>query len=230
MARSRNLKPGFFKNEELAKLPCGARLLFQGLWTIADREGRLEDRPERIKAEIFPYERHPVDKWLGMLHDSHFILRYENSGRRFIQVVTFTLHQTPHMKEPASTIPAPDSTQCSTQCAHKSSTYIGEGNGVKAMGNGERDRPRTGHFEPPTVDAVSAYCTERKNAVDAQAFIDFYASKGWKVGNQPMRDWQAAVRTWERNQYGKSSASRRTGPGQSHDPDASKKDPNHGRM
>ena len=52
-------------------------------------------------------------------------------------------------------------------------------------------------FAPPTVDEVSAYCKERKNTVNAQRFVDFYASKGWKVGNQPMKDWKAAVRTWE---------------------------------
>lgn len=52
-------------------------------------------------------------------------------------------------------------------------------------------------FAPPTVDEVSAYCQERGNKIDAQRFIDFYASKGWKVGNQPMKDWRACVRTWE---------------------------------
>ena len=53
-------------------------------------------------------------------------------------------------------------------------------------------------FNPPTEEEVKAYCLERKNNVDAQRFVDFYASKGWKVGNQPMKDWRAAVRTWER--------------------------------
>lgn len=52
-------------------------------------------------------------------------------------------------------------------------------------------------FVPPTVDEVTAYCRERQNNVDPQRFIDFYASKGWKVGNQPMKDWKACVRTWE---------------------------------
>ena len=52
-------------------------------------------------------------------------------------------------------------------------------------------------FSPPTVEEVSAYCKERKNRVDAQRFVDFYASKGWKVGQNPMKDWKAAVRTWE---------------------------------
>lgn len=52
-------------------------------------------------------------------------------------------------------------------------------------------------FSPPTVEEVTAYCKERKNRIDAQQFIDFYASKGWKVGNTPMKDWKACVRTWE---------------------------------
>ena len=52
-------------------------------------------------------------------------------------------------------------------------------------------------FTPPTLEEVTAYCEERQNGVDAQRFIDFYASKGWKVGNQGMKDWKACVRTWE---------------------------------
>lgn len=54
-------------------------------------------------------------------------------------------------------------------------------------------------FVAPTVDEVRAYCTERGNAVDPEAFVDFYTSKGWKVGKDPMKDWKAAVRTWEKN-------------------------------
>lgn len=53
-------------------------------------------------------------------------------------------------------------------------------------------------FTPPTVDEVAAYCRERGNTVDAQRFVDYYASKGWKVGSSGMKDWRAAVRNWER--------------------------------
>lgn len=52
-------------------------------------------------------------------------------------------------------------------------------------------------FLPPTVEDVDAYCRERGNNINAQAFVDFYASKGWRVGNSAMKDWKAAVRTWE---------------------------------
>lgn len=53
-------------------------------------------------------------------------------------------------------------------------------------------------FTRPSVEEVRAYCAERGNAVNAEAFVDFYESKGWKVGNSPMKDWRAAVRTWEK--------------------------------
>lgn len=52
-------------------------------------------------------------------------------------------------------------------------------------------------FSPPSVEYVTAYCRERKNGVDPQKFVDFYTAKGWKVGQNPMKDWKACVRTWE---------------------------------
>ena len=60
-----------------------------------------------------------------------------------------------------------------------------------------RERAGASRFVPPTVEEVSAYCQERRNRVDPAAFVDFYSSKGWKVGSSPMKDWKAAVRTWE---------------------------------
>lgn len=53
-------------------------------------------------------------------------------------------------------------------------------------------------FAPPTLDEVKAYCNERKNGVDAERFIDYYTANGWLVGKNKMKDWKAAVRTWER--------------------------------
>ena len=71
----------------------------------------------------------------------------------------------------------------------------------------DRDRldnkPKRKRFSPPTLEEVKAYCDERKNRVDPQRFIDYYESNGWKVGKNPMKDWKAAVRTWERGNYSK---------------------------
>ena len=62
------------------------------------------------------------------------------------------------------------------------------------------DKNNKGRFSPPTIEEVKAYCVERNNGVDPQAFVDFYTAKGWKVGKDPMKDWQASVRTWERRE------------------------------
>lgn len=70
--------------------------------------------------------------------------------------------------------------------------------------------PQRKRFSPPTVEEVKAYCTERGNHVDAAQFCAFYESKGWRVGNQPMKSWQAAVLTWERRER-KDRAEQKTG-------------------
>lgn len=54
-------------------------------------------------------------------------------------------------------------------------------------------------FKPPSVEQVEKYCLERNNGIDAQSFVDFYDSKGWMIGKNKMKDWKAAVRTWERS-------------------------------
>ncbi len=110
MPRARNIKPGFFKNEYLAELLPEARLLFIGLWTLADREGRLEDRPKRIKMEIFPADDFSVNDLLDSLHKAGFIMRY-NADKEYIQINNFVKHQMPHHKEVPSVIPAPDGVQ-----------------------------------------------------------------------------------------------------------------------
>ena len=105
--RARNIKPGFYKNEILSDCSLTARLLFPGLWMMADREGRLEDRPKRIKGEIFPYDDFDVDALLEELSEHGFIIRYEAHGNKYIQIVNFVKHQNPHKKEASSEFPEP---------------------------------------------------------------------------------------------------------------------------
>lgn len=114
MARSRNIKPSFFINEELVELPFSTRLLFIGLWTIADREGRLEDKPKKIKMALFPADDFDVNEALNQLQNSGFVLRYSVNEIQYIHIHAFKKHQNPHIKEPASTIPAP--------CEHSAKT------------------------------------------------------------------------------------------------------------
>lgn len=114
MARARSIKPGFYRDAALVELPIETRLLFPGLWMLADRAGRLEDKPKQIKMEIYPADNYDVDVLLNQLSGAGLIERYEVDGTRYIQIINFSKHQNPHRDEKASTIPAP--------CSHHAST------------------------------------------------------------------------------------------------------------
>ena len=110
MPRIRYLKPDFFKDEDLAEKEPWIRLLYAGLWTIADRQGRLEDRARRIKADIFPYDDFDIESGLTELakHKNSgrpFIQRYEINNEGYIQILMWEKHQRPHHTEKASEIP-----------------------------------------------------------------------------------------------------------------------------
>ena len=86
-----------------------------------------------------------------------------------------------------------------------------------ANGNGKEksraicaDAPR--RFTKPAVEDIRAYCRERGNGIDPQRFFDFYEAKGWRVGNQPMQDWQASIRTWEGREQGSNYAKKSAKP------------------
>lgn len=106
MARTRQIKPAFFKNEHLAEISPFGRLLFIGLWTISDKYGRLEDRPRRVKAELFPYEDVDIVAMINELESAGFLFRYGDKNQ-YIQIVNFEKHQHPHKNEQDSFIPCP---------------------------------------------------------------------------------------------------------------------------
>jgi hypothetical protein len=108
MARARNIKPGLFSNEFLAELPAFDRLLFIGLWCLADREGRLEDRPKRIKMELFPCDTYDVNEGLASLASAGFITRYSAEVHSVIEIDNFQKHQSPHGTERDSVLPDQD--------------------------------------------------------------------------------------------------------------------------
>lgn len=108
--RARNIKPSLFTNEHLAMADPINTVIFIGLWCLADRAGRLEHRVAKIHLAINPGR--PIETTqaaLEWLENKGFLTMYESGGRSYIEVVNFTKHQHPHVKEPPSTIPAPDS-------------------------------------------------------------------------------------------------------------------------
>jgi hypothetical protein len=140
VARIRTIKPAFFMNEELAELPPLTRLLYIGLWTQADREGRMEDRPRRIKASVLPYDECDIDAMLEALQESGHILRYEADSGRYIEVVNFTKHQAPNQREQESMIPAPSDIARACTCTHMNARAEGKGREGKGReGNARED-------------------------------------------------------------------------------------------
>jgi len=105
MARIRTIKPEFFLNDQLAQLHPLTRMLFIGLWCLADKAGRLEDKPQKIKVQVLPYDKYDVNGELDILAKNGFIVRYSVEGVKFIQVSTFEKHQRVHHTEKESEIP-----------------------------------------------------------------------------------------------------------------------------
>jgi hypothetical protein len=144
LARIRTLHYGFFENPDLIETHPLARLLFAGLWTIADREGRLEDRPKKIKIQVLPGDDADVDALLQQLAERGFILRYTAEDQRYIQVINFAKFQRPHCKEADSRIPPPlemhrpRSVQAPT--LEPASTDLDEGEPAWDHGSGIRDQ------------------------------------------------------------------------------------------
>ena len=166
MARARNIKPGFFSNDVLAECEPLARLLFAGLWTIADREGRLEDRPKRIKAELLPYDDCNIDALLDALHSKGFILRYSVENQQLIQILAFTKHQNPHKNEVHSTLPQPEQHSTSTvQAQDKHSTST-----VQTPEQHSTNRADSLNLIPDTIDISAKADTQKADKqLDAAA-------------------------------------------------------------
>lgn len=166
MARIRSLKIGFFNNEQLCEFSPWHRLLFAGLWVLADREGRLEDRPKRIKAELFPYDDLDVDTLLTELAEKGFVVRYgaSESGARYLAIPHFIKHQRPNVREAVSVIPAPCCTESTTLHVQGQGEWD-LGNGILGMGN-RKGGSTTTSVEPaspaaltfPTQGPVAIWC------------------------------------------------------------------------
>jgi hypothetical protein len=162
MARIRTIKPEFFKNEQLADLPMSARLLFIGLWTLADKEGRLEDRPKRIKVELFPYDNLDCDKELSRLQSAAFIERYEVGELKVIQIINFTTHQRITGKESETDSKFPAITGGEKQLGNIGETF-GEHPGEQE-GKGKERKGKEGKGNaPPVVEIIYPFDDDFKN-------------------------------------------------------------------
>jgi hypothetical protein len=206
VSRARNIKPGFFKNDLLAECQPLARILFAGLWCEADRAGRLEDRPKRLKADILPYDECDIDALLAELSNRGFIVRYVVDGKGFIAVPEFGKHQNPHCKEPASTIPAPDKHGASTvQQRGKNRSRRADSPSLIPDSPSQKEQlpepaapvraavliPLNDGTEYPLSDEQAAEYARLYPAVDVPA--ELRAIRAWGLSNLPRRKTRSGV-------------------------------------
>jgi len=215
MARARNVKPSLFKNEILGVADPLCSLLFIGLWQLADREGRLEDRPMRIKAELFPY-RDGIDvnamlTWLDSQKDGdgnpEFIVRYAVGGQKYIQIINFKKHQNPHQREVASVIPPYLPKEDEAQPRHN----LGTTKAMPSPADSLNPLPLTLNpivarkraTQAPETFVIGEKLEEwlgeqglttTSVAEEVHHFLDYHKAKG-----STFLDWDAAFRTWVRN-------------------------------
>lgn len=190
--RSRNIKPGFFKNAELAQLPAVARLLFIGLWCMADREGRLLDRPMQIKLEVLPIDEVDINELLTGLEKNNFLVRYSKDGLKYISINNFNKHQFPHHREQASLIPAPGKPRASLGKAHLIPDILIPDILIPVKRKA---------FEKPTPEQVSAYGKEIGFGINGHEFVNHYEASGWMRGKTKISNWKACVRTWKTRSF-----------------------------
>lgn len=201
------IDPNFWQSEDVSKLSLIARLLLIGMISNSDDEGRGRANPNYLKSTIFPYDnikQSEIEKHLNEIKNYISILVYEVDGSSYYAFTSWQKWQRVD-KPQVSLIPSPqnnsenNSKNDSRITLDQLSPNIKEEN-IREVKVKESNNVHA-RFLKPTLEEVQQYCQERNNKVNPQSFIDFYESKGWYVGKNPMKDWKAAVRTWENNGY-----------------------------
>ena len=205
--------------DRFCEMPVSARLLYYELGMRGDDEGFVQN-PKRIMLTTGTTAddlKILAAKGYVILFDSGVLVITHWRQNNFIQKDRF--HETTCLAEKAQ-IQTTDSkiyellpfgNKLDTPCIRTVSDLEAQIRLDKTRKEEKARAPSSRRFTPPSVDEVAAYCRERGNGVDAQRFVDFYASKGWKVGSAGMKDWRAAVRNWERQDNTKNGGGKNGG-------------------
>lgn len=201
---NRIIKESICTSDSIDQLSSFQETMFYRLIVNCDDYGRMDARPKILASKLFPLRdirASQIEDGLRALTSAELVILYEVDGKPFLQMKTWERHQQIRAKK--SKYPAPENNAQSTdifcnqlisddsKCSRNPIQSESESN------PNPKERKPAARFSPPTVDEVADYCRERGNAVNAQRFVDFYAAKGWRIGKEPMKDWRAAVRTWE---------------------------------
>lgn len=201
MARIRTIKPEFWEDEKIAALSYPCRLFYIATWNIADDNGVFRANPLMLKAKIFPFDDHLrldiVKNWLDALTKARMIVPISHENESYYVIRTFRSHQKidrryakPLIEDAVLDKIMKEVLDESEYCSPQIEEELSEGKNSRYM-------DKNVGFVPPCFNEVANYCMARNNNIDPIKFIDFYTAKGWMIGNSKMKDWKAAVRTWE---------------------------------
>ena len=200
---NRIIKESICTSDNIDQLSAFQETMFYRLIVTCDDYGRMDARPKILAARLFPLKDirvTQIEDALRALTSAELVTLYTVDGKPFLQMNTWNKHQ--RVRDSKEKYPGIESAASRGELPQVAASC-----GLNPIQSNPNPNPNPNpkctraqvRFTPPSVDDVRAYCQERGNRVDAQRFVDFYASKGWRVGNQPMKDWRAAVRTWERD-------------------------------
>jgi hypothetical protein len=183
-------------------LPPNAKLLYGEITALCNAEGFCW-ASNKYFAELYGVSTISISKWINVLAKSGYIsceILYKE-GTKQIDKRYITILYDP-IKEKFNT-PIKEKLK-------DNNTYLNNKLNNTNEYRGKSDKPTRTRFKPPTKEEVQAYCFERNNQVDAERFIDYYTANGWCVGKNKMKDWKAAVRTWEKNGYANAKTPKRS--------------------
>ena len=215
MARIRTIKPEFFTSEQIVECSTNARLTFIGLWVHSDDGGVHPLSIKRLKMEVWPGDKcttREVESWMSELIDHGLVLEFKSAqGESYWWVTGWNKHQKIDRANPKFPRPFDEGSTIIRGRIDDRSPPEGKGKEGKGKegslmeGNGtafaDVSAKRNHLSVPPTMEEVADYCRKRGNSVDPSEFIDHYTANGWMVGKTRMKDWQASVRTWEKNLF-----------------------------
>ncbi len=217
---NRIIKESICTSDSLDELSWFEEVLFYRLIVNCDDYGRFDGRVPVIKNRLFPLKDNltakSVKEGINKLASVGLVFPYECDGKPYLYLPTWNDHQNVRAKR--SKYPAPEDGVITSVCncnhvlanvpviqsnpIQSESLSVSESNADK--GDSAAPPPsRSKRFVPPTVEEVASYCFERMSKVDPQRFVDYYTSNGWMVGKNMMKDWKAAVRTWEQKENAK---------------------------
>lgn len=211
MAERRMFSKRIIDSDAFLDMPLSTQALYFHLSMRADDDGFVSN-PRRIRTMVGASEDD-----LKLLIAKRFLLTFESG---VVVIKHWRIHNyinpdrytpTTYVEEKATL--ALDDKKAYTECLHdvvqdvvqvgdKMCTQVRLGKVIDRKGKDKESieggqAASRSKFVKPSVEEIADYCAERNNNIDPQQFFDFYESKGWKVGNQSMKDWEAAVRTWE---------------------------------